>query len=751
MINFKEYLILEASTKKPAKPKSNKTKKPAVEKFSPGDSAGKIWEILKGKHYNNGNFADDFRVEGKKPEDIHNIMAEKLFGPKYKDHPIYNNMRKSAEESAEMTQRYLSARYGHDRNKGFGRVAWTSQASDPESYLGSKIQKSVADSMMDLSHGKSHAISEKVTAAKSPINYANPGAKSFESFAGLNPGELTQYNQAHQDVVDQVQASRKDKTGENKERYIKRITRAKDPKTELTPAERRHRDLIINSYNERNRNYGRGMRQGISAMADMDKKDGGSRVRDAIFKLVTPSSETPTTVSHTELNPDGTVHRHRVYDVHDHINQYLDHFDNFHITQSDKDPASLTIHGRHKQTGEIMPILTTAIFGEKHLGSPRGSTVLRSENHSSVKYNGELDSHGVHGDTLEQHAKGMTPQREPTQQQQAAAVAAQTPEHKENTQGVMDWLSGRERKHFSDFRSQPQQRRVAQTGSPFQSMARPGVSRTIPEPIHYRDSSGSINESFLGEAKEQNFPHINEWMAARDNSHLSNKVDTGEYYREVGAKLNTAKPDYSIRGLSINEFTQNSRPINKHLIDTNNRPNEKLTLGQREKIPHLDSFIQDNKIPHDVTTYSAVGFDPRKKIVDNSMDSPAYISTTPDKLIAKDYIDRGSKSKQKAKHIISFNLKKGQAAANITAHSSTDKNRSNNPRFRPHNEVLIGRGARLHYSHTDSYQDPKTGTKFHVHHMSVTHGDVDPSVKLLPKPGLSYREHTDGTHGGFAF
>lgn len=272
----------------------------------------------------------------------------------------------------------------------------------------------------------------------------------------------------------------------------------------------------------------------------------------------------------------------------------------------------------------------------------------------------------------------------------------------------------------------------------FKQFVKKQKEKVIPTPIHYRHFDENINESFLNEAREQNLPPLSDWMAARENNHLSNKVDTGEYYREVGAKLNTAKPDGSIRGLSVNEFTQNSRPINKHLISTNNQPNEKLTLGQREKIPHLDSFIQDNKIPHDVTTYSAVGFDPRKKIVDGSMDSPAYISTTPDKLIAKDYVDRGSKSNQKTKHIIAFNLKKGQLAANITAHSSTDRNRSNNPRFRPHNEVLIGRGARLHYSHTDSYQDPKTGTIFHVHHMHITHGDVDPSLKLLPPPASKF-------------
>ena len=60
-----------------------------------------------------------------------------------------------------------------------------------------------------------------------------------------------------------------------------------------------------------------------------------------------------------------------------------------------------------KNVSQVIYTSTMAVYGDKHLASPRGSTVLRSENHKSIRYNNELDTAGIHGDTLEQHAKGM--------------------------------------------------------------------------------------------------------------------------------------------------------------------------------------------------------------------------------------------------------------------------------------------------------------------------------------------------------
>lgn len=480
MMNF-QYFLSEA--KKTSKPKTDE------ESFQPGDTAGKVWEILKGKAHNNGKFADDFRVEGKKPEDIHNIMAEKMFGKQFANHPIYNNMRNSANESAEMTERFLSGSHNHDRNKGFRRVAWTSQDSDPSSYMGREVGKSVADNMADLSHGASHALSEKVTAVGSPVNYANPGAKSFEKFAELKPGTLSAHNSAYQQVLDKhTKHMTKDfiqQNGENKERYIKRITRSKNPETELTPKEQKARKEILAAYGTRNNAYANSMRAGLNQMIADDKKDGGTRLRDSIMDLVTPSRETPTTVTHTELNPDGTAHRHKVYDVHDHINQYLDHFGDFRVV-SDADNATVTIHGTHKTEKDrdgnplSLPVARLAIYGEKHLGTPRGSTVLPSENHPSIKYKGELDTAGINGDSFDQHAKGVKKERQPSEAEQQSAIAAQTPEHRKNTQGVVNWLTsnapgvgGRNIRSFSG------QSRPASSGG-FAAMPRPGIKRPPP-------------------------------------------------------------------------------------------------------------------------------------------------------------------------------------------------------------------------------------------------------------------------------
>ena len=86
MLNFLEYLregfLIEAKSK----PISTK---------NPSDSFGKIHEILVGKHLNNGSFPEDYRVEGKRPVDIHNAHAKARFGKQFESYPKYQAMDKT--------------------------------------------------------------------------------------------------------------------------------------------------------------------------------------------------------------------------------------------------------------------------------------------------------------------------------------------------------------------------------------------------------------------------------------------------------------------------------------------------------------------------------------------------------------------------------------------------------------------------------------------------------------------------------
>jgi hypothetical protein len=394
MLSFFQYLIEKKKTASDE------------ESFKAGDTAGKIFEILKGRFHNGGReFPDSYRVEGKRPEEIHNALAEKQFGSRFEKHPIYKNMSQASDTSAELTERFLAGKHHHDREKGFNRVAWTSQESDPEKFLGFKPEKTVADNMVELHHGAPHGLSEKVTQVGSSVNYSNPGVNTFENSSGM---KLTQHNDDHKEVIKKI--SGQIPTDENTERYVKRITREKNPEN-LTPVERRHRAQVLDSYSRRNKNYGTDMRNAYETMSAADKKDGGSRLRDAVRSLVVPSSEHPTTVTHTELNDDGSHNRTRVYDLHEHIDQYLDNFHQFHIQRNEKEPATVTIHAVHKKTGATMPVARIAIYGEKHVPSPRGSVVLPSENHQSVHYHGELDTAGEHGDTFEKHSLDSSVQR----------------------------------------------------------------------------------------------------------------------------------------------------------------------------------------------------------------------------------------------------------------------------------------------------------------------------------------------------
>jgi len=480
MISFYEFL------EEVSKPTKGKSLKPESELgFKPGDSAGKMFEILKGRFHNGSReFPDSYRVEGKRPQEIHDMHARKMFGEDFQNHPDYQNFSKSADISAEMTERFLTGKHSHDRKKGFKRVAWTSQPADPAQFIGSEPEKSVADNMVQLHHGENHSLSEKVTKKGSPINYANPGTNTFESSSGV---KLTHHNDPYHDILQKHTKHLANEKAEVRERYVKDITREKDL-SKLSPRDRKAREEILSAYETRNRNYGKDIRSAYSKMSQQDKKDGGSRLRDAIKKLVVPSEETPTTVTHTELNPDGSHHRTRVYNLHNHIDQYLDNFHDFHIQPNENEPASVTIHARHKDTGEVLPVARMAIYGEKHIASPRGSIVLPAENHKSIKYSGELDTAGQHGNDMSEHSLPDNFQRpsasvrisapdKPIKKGRKTPVSAKQPEPEREP-----FTRPEERKLLSDVRpSVPaQERRVAQSGSPFQSMARPGIKRPPP-------------------------------------------------------------------------------------------------------------------------------------------------------------------------------------------------------------------------------------------------------------------------------
>jgi hypothetical protein len=484
MISFYEFL---EEARKPTKSKS--TKPESELGFKPGDSAGKMFEILKGRFHNGGReFPDSYRVAGKRPQDIHDMHAIKMFGEDFQNHPEYRNFSKSADISAEMTERFLSGKHHHDRNKGFQRVAWTSQPADPGQFIGSEPEKSVADNMVQLQHGENHSLSEKVTKVGSPINYANPGVNTFEASSGK---KLAHHNDAYLSILQKHTKHLENEKAEVRERYVKDITREKDP-SKLSPRDRKAREEILAAYETRNKKYGNDIRSAYSEMSEQDRKDGGSRLKEAVRKLVVPSEETPTTVTHTELNDDGSHNRTRVYNLHNHIDQYLDNFHDFHIQPNEKEPASVTIHARHKVTGEVLPIARMAVYGEKHLSSPRGSIVLPSENHKSVKYTGELDTAGEHGNDMPENSlpdnfkrpaatnRIIAPEK-PIKKGKKVPAKAKQPEPEPERE---PFSRPEERKLLSNVKpSVPmQQRRVAQTGSPFQSMARPGIKR--PPPSH---------------------------------------------------------------------------------------------------------------------------------------------------------------------------------------------------------------------------------------------------------------------------
>ena len=188
MLGFLDFLI-------EAKEKPISTK-------NPSDSFGKIHEILVGKHLNGGSFPEDYRVEGKRPVDIHNAHAVARFGKKFESHPKYKAMDKAASEVATKIKSHLSSNHSIKPQ----RTAWTSQKSDHKSETGVVDPLNKADLIVTGSHkgdhktGKKAAISLKYGELKK-TNYANPGLKTLGALSGTS---LTHHQAPHKKLLDKL-------------------------------------------------------------------------------------------------------------------------------------------------------------------------------------------------------------------------------------------------------------------------------------------------------------------------------------------------------------------------------------------------------------------------------------------------------------------------------------------------------------------------------------------------------------------
>jgi hypothetical protein len=399
MFSFKEYL-LEAKAKKEKKTSG----------FKPGDSAGKLFELLKAKEQNGGEFPESYRAEGKRPKEIHDITAKKMFGDKFEEHPEYKNLANSVKIAERHNTDYNRLVHGHDPKKGYQRVAWTSQPADHESETGTDDPNSVADSIPTLHHGQKISQSDKLTAVGSSVNYKNPGIETLGKISGADFSGL---GETHKKLLKQHGISTSDKGYETWANW--------KGKRDYIPSgeERQKAEEIEQSSKLVNQDAAKKMHAGFINQVEADRKDGGNKVRDSLMNAIAPPTHLKTVVTHTELNEDGTHKKTKVYDLHDHINQYLNHFRDFHVDPEHRSGlSSVTVHGHyrhptdpnHPMNGKKMPVASIAVYsgGRPNSIKPRGAITLPSENNKEIKYQNQVSSDPEHHTISETKSSGKT-------------------------------------------------------------------------------------------------------------------------------------------------------------------------------------------------------------------------------------------------------------------------------------------------------------------------------------------------------
>lgn len=172
------------------------------------------------------------------------------------------------------------------------------------------------------------------------------------------------------------------------------------------------------------------------------------------------------------------------------------------------------------------------------------------------------------------------------------------------------------------------------------------------------------------------------WFDRNDNIHLKRRVPFRQQF------VSSIDPDETG---AIKRYIKNSKPVNTELIS-----------GKTEHpdIKIIDRVVDKNRLPVDLHAYSALSFDPKSKVDENSeIRLPAYLSVTPHKDVAKSY---ATKDKKGIHHMAHIELKKGNPAATIGTHED---------------ELILARDQTFKYHGHIDVEDGDM--KYRIHKMSV--------------------------------
>ena len=362
------------------------------------DAKGKLRELNLGKYLNGGKHMDSYRAQGKEPQEIAHVHNTAAFGDKYTLSPRFLEHENNSKIHARHILKHL-------QDHGYGKVTrsvWTSQPTDHKSETGVDDTNNSADNILTLN--KQHLRNRKrfdkialsIKTGHNKVNYSNPGLAALAVRSGVN---LSQHTKQHADLVSKLLPAG---AGSPHDRY--KALRDSPKKTDQALAAQ-----IKQSSVDLNRRVSNSFRQGLS----LKKSD---ELKQTIKDEIAPATHLKHLVSR-EITDEKTGRHvaHKIYDLHGHIDDYLNHFQDLHIKPSDA--TSVAVHGtfqhptdaKNPLNGKVMPIATWAISagGKPTNASPRGAVNLTSEDTKKINWHhtrrSELHEYDDQGRIVKQH------------------------------------------------------------------------------------------------------------------------------------------------------------------------------------------------------------------------------------------------------------------------------------------------------------------------------------------------------------
>ncbi len=412
------------------------------------DAKGKMFELLVGGHLKHGTgkggtpkgWATHYRPEGDQPQDIHDKIKRFLDN----NHPgSYEEISKHAKDAADHLRKELAARGHHTLDD----VVWTSQKGDHEAFTGEKDPNSSADLMLKTSdeNGKANkpiGISLKYGTEKDP-NLKNPGLSAMETLGKLKDGALDKLRQGHYNVLKSLGYGEQVGGKAAKERYNQLYNQG-------SPIAKKGDEDALNTQ----RNIAKTFSQGLANASKQDP----NHLHEVVKKLIFPPTMFQTIRHHTHVGPKGAAFHH-TNDTEDEAEKVANAYEEYRV-RPHTGGVTAVIEGRKKGSKDFEPAVnistkTTSSYSGKGFNSIVKAPFLKRLADEEPPVVSQVSE-----------TKPDNTKPEPTA---PSEIASHTGYH-------------RVKNLLSQYRTATpsQQRRVAQTGSPFQAMSKPGIKRPPP-------------------------------------------------------------------------------------------------------------------------------------------------------------------------------------------------------------------------------------------------------------------------------